>query len=135
MAIRSYRDLTVWQQAMDLVEAVYRLCEELRDAERYGLRSQAQRSAVSIPSNIAEGFGRGSATDYARFIIIARGSLMELETQLALMVRLNLVDREDVLALWDKTQSVGKMLTALRNSLTRAKSSPSPQSPRPKASA
>ena len=133
MAILSYRDLEVWQQAMDLVEAVYRLTADLPDTERYGLRSQTQRAAVSIPSNIAEGFGRGSAADYARFINIARGSLMELETQLALMVRLNLVDREDVLPMWDRCRSVGRMLTALRGSLTRSKCPPKAQGPRPKA--
>jgi four helix bundle protein len=132
--IKSYRDLKVWQTAMDLVEAVYRLCGELPDSERFGLKSQIQRSAVSIPSNIAEGFGRGSVKEYSRFASIARGSLMELETQLALMVRLNLVQRETVLPLWEKAQSIGKMLTALRRSLDRRVSTTKPQAPRPKAS-
>ena len=126
--IATYRDLDVWQQAMDLVVAVYRLTEDLPDSEKYGLRSQAQLSVVSALSNIAEGFGRGSRLEYARFIAISRGSLMELETQLTLMVRLNLVDREDVVPLWDQTQAIGKMLTALRNSLAKARPSPSPQS-------
>ena len=130
-SISTYRDLEVWQLAMELVEAVYRLAEDLPDTEKYGLKSQTQRCAVSIPSNIAEGFGRGSRIEYARFVTIARGSLMELETQLALMVRLHVVDREDVLPLWDKTQSIGKMLTRLRNSLSKQRPSPSPQSPVP----
>ncbi|MGC4031009.1 MAG: four helix bundle protein [Tepidisphaeraceae bacterium] len=131
-AISSYRDLEVWQKAMELVEAVYRLTEDLPDTERYGLKSQLQRSAVSIPSNIAEGYGRGSTKEYARFASIARGSLMELETQFALVVRLNLIDRDAVLPLWEVAQSVGKMLTALRRSLDRRLSSTKPQAPSPK---
>ena len=130
--IVSYRDLEVWQVAMDLVEAVYRLSADLPDTERYGLRSQTQRAAVSIPSNIAEGFGRGSSADYVRFVTIARGSLMELETQLALLVRLGLTERDRMLPVWEKAQSVGRMLTSLRKSLS-GKSSTKAQGPSPKA--
>ena len=70
--ITSYRDLSVWQKAMNVVEAVYRITASLPDTERYGLRTQAQRSAVSVPCNIAEGFGRDSPADYARFLTIGR---------------------------------------------------------------
>ena len=131
--INSYRELKVWQKAMDVVESVYRLSITLPESERYGLRTQSQRAAVSIPSNIAEGFGRGSSADYCRFLTIARGSLMELETQLALMVRLGLIDRNHMLPVWEQCQEVGRMLTALRTSISRSTAKPKAQSPRPKA--
>ena len=119
MAIRSYQNLEVWKLAMTLVEDVYRLTPQLPDDERYGLRTQMQRAAVSIPANIAEGYGRSGKADYARFVVIARGSLMELETLLAVSVRLKLVRRSDMLPVWETAQSVGRMLTALRNALTK----------------
>jgi len=119
MAIRSYQNLEVWKLAMTLVEDVYRLTPQLPDDERYGLRTQMQRAAVSIPANIAEGYGRSGKADYARFVVIARGSLMELETLLALSVRLKLVRRSDMLPGWETAQSGGRMLTALRNALTK----------------
>lgn len=114
--IDSYRDLDVWNRAMELVESVYRITRELPDNERFGLISQMQRSAVSIPSNIAEGYGRGGG-DYRRHVLIAKGSLMELETQLELCVRLELIKREQVVPCWKISQSVGKMLTKLAISL------------------
>ncbi len=129
--IISYRDLEVWQKAMDLVESVYRLSAKLPDTERYGLRSQVQRAAVSIPSNIAEGFGRGSPVDYVRLLTIARTSLMELETQLALLVRLGMAERDPMLPVWEQAQTVGRMLTALRKSV--AKAGTKAQGPSPKA--
>lgn len=79
--IRSYRDLSAWQHARELALAVYRETQSFPSDERFGLTSQIRRSAVSVPSNIAEGYGRGRAADYARFLRVARGSLFELETQ------------------------------------------------------
>lgn len=84
MQIRSFQDLIVWQKAMTLAKLVYLLCEKLPSDQRYGLISQMQRCAVSIPSNIAEGSKRGSVKDFAQFLRIARGSAAELETQLFL---------------------------------------------------
>ena len=83
-ATGTVRDLQVWRLAMELAGQVYELCRSLPSSEQYGLVSQMQRSAVSIPSNIAEGYGRESKQDFQRFLYIARGSACELETQLLL---------------------------------------------------
>ncbi|WLD11854.1 four helix bundle protein [Planctellipticum variicoloris] len=112
----SYRDLDVWQKSMELVELVYEICRQLPSNEKYGLISQMQRAAVSVPSNIAEGFGLG-AGGYRRHVLIARGSLMELEVQLELAVRLKLIDRKPVADTWPIAQNVGQMLTKLALSL------------------
>ena len=89
--VRSFRDLIVWQQAMEVTELVYVFASKLPSDERYGLISQMCRAAVSVPSNIAEGWGRGSSSDrqLLSFLRIARGSLFELETQLELAPRLH----------------------------------------------
>ncbi len=83
-SIRSYRDLSAWQRSRELALAVYRETQSFPPDERFGLTSQIRRCAVSVPSNIAEGYGRGRAADYARFLRVARGSLFELETQIQL---------------------------------------------------
>jgi four helix bundle protein len=88
--IKSYEDLRVWQDAMLLTEKVYVLCSKLPKDELYGLNSQMKRSAVSIPSNIAEGSARNNTKELIQFLFIARGSLAELRTQLALAQRLEL---------------------------------------------
>ncbi len=77
--IAGFKELIVWQRAMDATAEVYRLVKTLPRAENQSLGNQLRRAAVSIPSNIAEGFGRGSARDYANFLVIARGSLFEVE--------------------------------------------------------
>lgn len=118
---KSYRDLDVWQRSMELVESVYNLCKSLPVEERFGLISQMQRAAVSIPSNLAEGYGRGGK-DYRRFVLIARGSLMEVETQLELTVRLGMIERDAVKDPWRFAQDVGKMLNRLSASLHTANS-------------
>ncbi len=87
MAAKSYRYLEVWQKSMDLVEAVYRLTVEFPKAEKYGLASQMQRAAVSVPANIAEGYGRTHRGDYTHHLSIARGSFAELETLVTIAVR------------------------------------------------
>lgn len=85
----SHKDLIVWQKAMILAELTYFLTKKLPKSESFGLISQMQRAAVSIPSNIAEGWGRNSANELKRFLLIARGSAAELETQLLLAERLH----------------------------------------------
>lgn len=92
--MKSYRDLFVWQKGMDLVENIYILTRQFPTNEQYGLISQMRRSAVSIPSNIAEGRYRGSRKDFKRFLVIAYGSGAELETQLEIAKRLKFTDRE-----------------------------------------
>lgn len=87
----AHYDLEVWQEAMDLVEQIYMLTEQFPSSERFNLIAQCQRSAVSVPSNIAEGAARGGNAEFVRFLKIARGSLMELDTQLHIALRLSYV--------------------------------------------
>jgi four helix bundle protein len=84
MAVANYQDLLVWQRSMDIAEQIYRITERLPDKERWGLISQMRRAAVSVPANIAEGYGRQSTGDYRHFLSIGRGSLSELETHMLL---------------------------------------------------
>ena len=117
--ILSYRDLKVWQAAMDLVDEVHRLTKGFPREEVYGLSMQMRRAAVSVPSNIAEGHARQSTKEFLQFIAIALGSLAELETQLLIAARLGYLDEsrlESPLALAD---SIGKMLRGLQKSLRR----------------
>jgi four helix bundle protein len=109
--IESYRDLEVWQRAFELSLAVYDATQQMPADERFGLTSQIRRSAVSVPSNIAEGFGRGSRVDYTRFLKIARGSLYELETQLLIASSRRWLDTE--IQLSPLCKSTGQMLAAL----------------------
>lgn len=119
-AIRSHRDLVVWQKAMHLVAEVYRLVQDFPAAERYGLVSQITRAAVSVPANIAEGSGRGgSRREYAHFLGIARGSLMETETLLELAVQLRFVAADDAAPLFDEIDEVSRMLSSIRSRLLR----------------
>ena len=80
--IKSYRDLIVWQKSMTLVKKIYEVSRQFPDTERYGLSSQIKRASISIPSNIAEGYGRNTTSDYLRFLRMSIGSLYELRTQL-----------------------------------------------------
>ena len=107
---KTYRDLDVWKVAMDLAEGIYRLTAgpNCPQDERFGLTSQMRRAAVSIASNIAEGAGRWSTGSYVQHLSIARGSLLELETQLTLAVRLKLIGRDGAVVCWDECERVGK---------------------------
>lgn len=91
-----YQDLLVWQKSMELVKQVYILVEELPKKENYVLSDQMRRAAISIPSNIAEGSGRSSRSEYKRFLEIARGSQYELQTQLQICVMLNYLKKDDL---------------------------------------
>jgi four helix bundle protein len=113
----SYRDLRVWQQAMDLAERVYLVTENFPRQEMYGLTAQLHRSAVSVPSNIAEGKGRNTDRDFLNFLFHARGSLMELETQLMLAARLRFIKQQDATDLLKATARVGSSLAGLINSM------------------
>lgn len=113
-----YRDLVVWQKAMDLVVEIYRLCQSFPAAERYALVSQMQRAAVSIPSNIAEGHARKSTGAFVNHLSIAAGSLAELETQIMLAERLGFCTGETSLSLLASTDEIGRMLSGLKTSLT-----------------
>ena len=119
MAVNSFRDLRVWQAGMDLVEYVYRVTQTFPKHELYGLASQMQRAAVSIPSNIAEGHTRAHNQEYLQHISIAQASLAELETQLEIAARLEYYSREQVEQLLAQAASLGKQLYALRNALMK----------------
>ena len=110
---KGYRGLTVWERAMELAEEIYRVTKKMPETERFGLVSQMQRAAVSVASNIAEGYGRESKDDYLKHLGYARGSLCEVETQLALAVRIGHINRDAALPAWQLCTEVGKMLTAL----------------------
>lgn len=113
----AYSDLLVWQRAMGLVVEIYRLCQSFPAAERYGLVSQMQRAAVSIPSNIAEGQARKSKGAFQNHLSIAAGSLAELETQLILAQRLGFCAEPACSPILSKTDEIGRMLTGLKSSL------------------
>ncbi len=130
MSLKTYRDLVVWQKAMDLVESVYLLTADFPSTEKYGLISQIQRAAVSVPANIAEGYGRTHRGDYLHHLSIAKGSFFELETHLVLAVRLHLVSREALIPIWHQSQEVGKILTKLIHSLKKKSVSVSSPLPR-----
>jgi four helix bundle protein len=128
--MKSYRELEVWKKAMDMVVAVYELTDNIPQQEKYGLISQMQRAAVSIPANIAEGYGRIHRGDYIHHLSIARGSLAELETHVTIAVRLGFVSRETALNIWTMTQEVGKMLYTMIRTLQK-KSQPQTLNPKP----
>jgi len=117
MSKLGYRNLQVWERAMELAEAVYLVTDQITDHERYGLISQMQRAAVSVPSNIAEGHARSHMGDYLKHLSYARGSLAELETQLELSVRVKRLTREQIADAWSLSQETARMLTALMQSL------------------
>ncbi|MBR6221631.1 MAG: four helix bundle protein [Clostridia bacterium] len=102
---------------MELVRAAYQIAKLLPREEMFALSEQIRRSAVSIPSNIAEGYGRNSTKDYARFLSIARGSRYELETQLLLCVQLGYVKQQDIENAVDLGEEVGKMLNVIISKL------------------
>ena len=109
----TYRDLTVWQKGMDLAVEVYRIIKLLPREEQYVLSDQMRRASVSIPSNIAEGWGRDYTKDFIRFLNIARGSEYELETQLLLCTRIGLVSENDIENAMNMCDEIGKMLNAM----------------------
>jgi len=117
--VRCYRDLLVWQRAMDLVEATYRLAGRLPRDERSELSSQLRRATVSIAANIAEGHGRASTKEYLWFLSVAKGSLMELETLAIVTQRLGFAPGADTEQFLHATAELGRMLAGLRRGLLR----------------
>ena len=111
--IESYRDLIVWEQAIELAVAVYGTTRVWPKEELYGLTSQARRAATSVPANIAEGYARESRASYQNFLRIAQGSLKELETLLLIAERVGIISNQSVTPLMDQSDSVGKLLRLL----------------------
>ena len=128
MSVKSYEDLRVWQSAMDLVVLCYKATASFPAEERFGLTSQMRRSEVSIPSNIAEGHARSHLREYLNFISIAKGSAAELNTQVWIAQRIELIDTQTAEQLRSEIASVGRMLSALKKAL----SDTSTQSPVPR---
>jgi four helix bundle protein len=117
MPLQNYRELEVWKDAVDLTVEIYELFRQLPASEKYGLCDQARRAAVSIPANIAEGYGRQHRKEYLHFLSIAHASLCELETHLIVAGRLKFISREAAKQPWNLCQRVGQMLHKLRRSL------------------
>ena len=111
--VRSHKELIVWQKAMDLVLAIYRLTDKFPQREIYALTSQMRRAAVSIPSNIAEGRSRNSRKDFTHFLRMAYGSVSELETQLLISGRLSLTDAKEYALSESLLSEVSRMLHAM----------------------
>lgn len=116
-SVRSHKDLDVWKVSMDLAERCYVATKAFPANERFGLTAQIRRAAVSIPSNIAEGYGRESASSFIQFLRVAQGSQKELDTQLLLSVRVGLLDTDQSKRVVETCDRVGKMLRNLVRAL------------------
>jgi four helix bundle protein len=117
--LSSYRDLLVWQKAMELVVETYRLSSRFPKEEQYGLTSQLRRASVSVPSNIAEGYGRASRKEYLQFLYVGQGSLKETETQIILAEMLGYASKDATKLLLERAEVVGKLLGGLIRALRR----------------
>ncbi|TVP63104.1 MAG: four helix bundle protein [Nodularia sp. (in: Bacteria)] len=116
-SIQSYQDLKAWQEAMNLGEECYRVTKQFPKEETYGMTSQIRRASVSIPANIAEGYGRRTRGEYIQFLYIAQGSLKELETHLLLSIRVELAVAEVIDPVLEQCKLVGRILLGLIRSL------------------
>jgi four helix bundle protein len=115
--MKTYRDLLVWQKSMALVTEIYRLSKSFPKDETYGLTSQMRRCAVSIPSNMAEGYGRNSTSDYIRFLYIATGSLYELQTHIEIALNLRYLNKTNFDKLYESSREIERMLSSLTKKL------------------
>ncbi|NHZ87398.1 MAG: four helix bundle protein [Planctomycetia bacterium] len=115
--VKNYKDLLVWKKSMTLVTNVYKIVEKLPSEEKYGLKSQIRRSAVSIPSNIAEGHSRWYRKEFLHHLSISYGSIAELETQLLIAAELRFIKQDEVQSIFEKTTEIGKMINGLRKKL------------------
>jgi len=111
--MQSYKELQVWQKSIELITELYKLTRRFPDSEKFGLVSQINRSGVSIASNIAEGWGRGSRNEYIHHLYIARGSVYELETQLLISSNLKIIDDTEYRSIQKKVESIAMMLNKL----------------------
>lgn len=117
--IKTYKDLKIWQKGILLVKVIYKTCEGFPKEEAFGLTSQIKRSCVSIPSNIAEGWGRNSTQSYLQFLKISRGSLFELETQIIIAKELNYISENQFEEISDLITEESKMLNAFMKSISK----------------
>jgi four helix bundle protein len=126
--MKSFKELEVWQRAVQMAASVYRITERFPPSERYVLTPQIRKAAVSVPANIAEGWGRGSAKEYIQFLLDARGSLMELLSHFAVAHELACVQQTNFEQIETRIEDVGKMPNGLISSLRAQHSTPTPQS-------
>jgi four helix bundle protein len=117
--INSYRDLMVWKKGIDLVTECYKLTGAFPKSQQYSLSDQLQRAAVSVPSNIAEGWGRQSTKEFLRHLSIAYGSLAEVETQLVIARKLEYISEATAAHVHELSTEVAKMIVSLKRSLRR----------------
>ncbi|MDQ1771643.1 four helix bundle protein [Labilibaculum sp. A4] len=117
--MHKFKDFIVWQKARELVKVVYQLTSMVPDEEKFGLISQINRAAVSIPANIAEGSGRKTDIDFCRFLDIANGSSFELETLLILCVDLSYLSEKDLIPVQELNQEIQKMIYSLKQKLNK----------------
>ena len=120
--MRNFRKLQIWKQGIELVKEVYKLSNKLPTEEKFGLRSQITRAAVSIPSNIAEGSSRNSEIEFKRFLEIAIGSLFELETQLIIIKDLDLIEDSETDPIMELIYKEEKMINGLITKIRNANS-------------
>jgi four helix bundle protein len=121
---QSFRDLVVWNRAIDLTTLIYALSAEFPKSEIYGLSSQMRRAAVSIASNIAEGSARGTRRDFRQFVLIAKGSNCELQTQLVITARMQFAPNEKIKEAELISHEVGRMLSGLAEYLSKPHKKP-----------
>lgn len=115
--VKTYKDLIVWQKAMEMTTLLYKTIKKLPKEETYTLCDQMRRAAISIPSNIAEGFGRNSKKEYLQFLYIANGSVCELETQLILCVNINYLSEIETQPTMDLLSEIGKIIMTITKKL------------------
>lgn len=111
--MRNFRKLKIWEQGIEIVKEIYKIAQKLPSDEKFGLKSQITRAAVSIPSNIAEGSSRNSEIEFKRFLEIAMGSLFEVETQLVIIQELNLINEEELKIVFELLNNEAKMINGL----------------------
>lgn len=122
--MKTYRELIAWQKGIELVLLVYTVTKTFPREELYALADQLKRSSVSVPSNIAEGYGRHTDNDFIRFLNISRGSLFELQTQLEISFRLGFLNSEEYEKLMSLAVEIDKMLNALVSKIKQRSSKP-----------
>jgi four helix bundle protein len=127
--MKDYKELMVWRKSVDLAIATDKVTETFPGAEKFGITAQMRRAATSLPANIAEGWGRGTPKEYIQFLLIARGSLMELETHATISRELHYLSQVNFGHLQEQFQEIGRMLNGLIRSLRSARSSSRATSP------
>ncbi len=128
-AIKTYRDLVVWQRSVDLVATIYAVTKRFPTEERFALTNQLQRSAVSIAANIAEGHGKSGSGHYLNHLSHARGSLREVETLVVIADRVGYLNAELTKSIFDRADEIGRMLHGLTVAVTRSSAPGAPRAP------